>query len=58
MWGPLVILAVVATGNHFVVDAIAGLLVTGAGYGAVTYGPRLARRMHHPAPRLTTTVAT
>jgi membrane-associated phospholipid phosphatase len=34
LWGPLVLLSVVATGNHFVFDAIAGLLITGAGYGA------------------------
>ena len=32
-WGPLITLAVVATGNHFVFDAVAGLLVTLAGYG-------------------------
>jgi hypothetical protein len=33
LWGPLVLLSVVATGNHFVFDAFAGLLVTAAGYG-------------------------
>jgi PAP2 superfamily protein len=33
LWGPLVLLSVVATGNHFVFDAIAGLLITVAGYG-------------------------
>ena len=32
-WGPLMLLTVVATGNHFVFDALAGLLVTAAGYG-------------------------
>ena len=32
-WGPLMLLTVVATGIHFVFDAIAGLLVTAAGYG-------------------------
>ncbi len=32
LWGPAVTLAVVATGNHFVFDAAAGLLVTGAGF--------------------------
>ena len=31
LWGPLVTLAVVATGNHFVFDAVAGLVVTAAG---------------------------
>jgi membrane-associated phospholipid phosphatase len=34
LWGPLVLLSVVATGNHFVFDAVAGLLITVAGYGA------------------------
>jgi membrane-associated phospholipid phosphatase len=33
LWGPLVLLSVVATGNHFVLDAVAGLLITAAGYG-------------------------
>jgi PAP2 superfamily len=33
LWGPLVMLTVVATGNHFVFDAFAGLLITAAGYG-------------------------
>src|SRR4051812_24509854 len=32
LWGPLVTLAVVATGNHFVFDAAAGLAVTAAGF--------------------------
>ena len=31
--GPLVLLSVVATGNHFVFDAVAGLLITVVGYG-------------------------
>ena len=33
LWGPIVLLSVVATGNHFVFDAFAGLLITAAGYG-------------------------
>src|SRR5919204_2300001 len=32
LWGPAVALAGVATGNHFVVDVVAGLLVTGLGF--------------------------
>jgi PAP2 superfamily len=32
-WGPLVVLAVIATGNHFVFDVIAGLAATAAGFG-------------------------
>jgi hypothetical protein len=33
LWGPLVLLTVIATGNHFVFDAIAGLAITAVGYG-------------------------
>jgi membrane-associated phospholipid phosphatase len=32
LWGPLVSLSVVATGNHYVFDLAAGLAVTAAGY--------------------------
>jgi membrane-associated phospholipid phosphatase len=32
LWGPAVALAVVATGNHFVFDVVAGLLVTVMGF--------------------------
>jgi membrane-associated phospholipid phosphatase len=32
LWGPLVSLAVVATGNHYLFDIAAGLLVTSVGY--------------------------
>jgi hypothetical protein len=32
-WGPLVTLTVVATGNHFIFDVIAGLCATAVGYG-------------------------
>jgi membrane-associated phospholipid phosphatase len=32
LWGPAVTLAVVATGNHFVFDVVAGVLVTGVGF--------------------------
>jgi membrane-associated protein len=32
-WGPLIALAVVATGNHFVFDVVAGVIVTLAGFG-------------------------
>jgi hypothetical protein len=34
MWGPLVTLSVIATGNHYVFDALTGLAVTGIGYAA------------------------
>jgi hypothetical protein len=33
MWGPVMLLTVVATGNHFVFDAITGVSITAVGYG-------------------------
>jgi len=41
-WGPLVALAVVATGNHYVFDIAAGLAVTGLGFVAGRLSGRLA----------------
>ena len=32
VWGPLIALVVIVTGNHFVLDGITGLAVTAAGY--------------------------
>jgi hypothetical protein len=55
LWGPLVTLAVVATGNHFLFDAAAGLVVTGAGFAVGTVLPRVARHFAHPGPVLATT---
>ena len=52
LWGPLVTLAVIATGNHFVFDAVAGLVVTLAGFTAGSLLPRVRFRRHsgsHPA---------
>ncbi len=40
MWGPTIGLAVVATGNHFVFDIAAGVLVSAAGYGVGTVAAR------------------
>jgi hypothetical protein len=34
LWGPLVAVAVIATGNHYVFDVAAGVLVTAAGFAA------------------------
>jgi PAP2 superfamily len=34
LWGPVVTLSVLATGNHYVFDVAAGLLVTAAGFAA------------------------
>jgi hypothetical protein len=44
-WGPLVTLSVIATGNHYLFDVAAGLLVTGVGFwaGRLTSGPFLQR---------------
>jgi membrane-associated phospholipid phosphatase len=44
LWGPLVTLAVVATGNHFVFDAAAGLAVTAAGFAVGNLRFALPRR--------------
>jgi membrane-associated phospholipid phosphatase len=43
LWGPLVTLSVLATGNHYVFDVAAGLLVTGLGFWA----GRLTNRHRH-----------
>jgi len=44
LWGPLVLLTVVATGNHFVFDAVAGLLLTSVGYALGRAAARIQRR--------------
>ena len=40
LWGPLIALAVVATGNHFVFDIAAGLVASALGYGVGTVAAR------------------
>jgi hypothetical protein len=52
LWGPLVTLAVVATGNHFVFDAVAGLVVTAAGFAVGNVLPRVAHHWSDPRPAL------
>ena len=42
LWGPTVALAVLATGNHYLFDIAAGLLVTLAGFGAARLSSRLS----------------
>jgi len=53
MWGPLIGLAVVATGNHFVFDMVAGLVASALGYvlGMAATRVRL-RRPSAPSPAL------
>ena len=46
LWGPIVTLAVIATGNHFVFDAVAGLAVTLAGFTVASLLPRVRFRRH------------
>src|SRR3954452_9798752 len=56
LWGPLIGLAVVATGNHFVFDMAAGVAAAGAGYvlGAAATRVRVPRpsRSHTLRPAL------
>jgi hypothetical protein len=49
LWGPLIALAVVATGNHYVFDIAAGVVVSGAGYGVGTVAARASTRRPAPA---------
>jgi membrane-associated phospholipid phosphatase len=44
LWGPLVSLSVVATGNHYLFDVAAGVLVALAGYAARPAWERLTAR--------------
>lgn len=41
LWGPVVALAVVATGNHFVFDIAAGVVACAAGYGLGAVAARI-----------------
>jgi membrane-associated phospholipid phosphatase len=47
-WGPLVTLSVLATGNHYLFDVAAGLLVTAVGFWA----GRLTTRPFQQRPRV------
>jgi membrane-associated phospholipid phosphatase len=46
LWGPLVTVSVIATGNHYLFDIVAGLVVTGLGFAA----GRMAMRLEGPRP--------
>jgi hypothetical protein len=54
LWGPVIALAVVATGNHYVFDIAAGLVVSAAGYGVGTVAARASSRRRAPASAATT----
>jgi hypothetical protein len=41
LWGPIIGLAVVATGNHFVFDMVAGVAASAAGYGLGAVAARI-----------------
>lgn len=47
LWGPVVTLTVVATGNHYVFDVAAGLAVTAAGFALGRYATRKRRPAAH-----------
>ena len=52
LWGPTVCLSVVATGNHYVFDIAAGLLVTAVGFLARPAAQRLAAARRRSRPVL------
>ena len=52
LWGPVIGLAVVATGNHFVFDMVAGVAASVLGYGLAVMAARI--RIKRPAAPLAT----
>lgn len=50
LWGPVIGLAVVATGNHYVFDIAAGVVAAGLGYLLGAAVARIAPRSPAPAP--------
>jgi membrane-associated phospholipid phosphatase len=50
MWGPVIGLAVVATGNHYIFDILAGLVASAMGYGLGTMAARI--RIRRPVATL------
>jgi hypothetical protein len=48
-WAPTIFVAVVATGNHYVFDIVAGVAVTGAGYALAQRLPGMAAQPLRPA---------
>ncbi len=52
LWGPTIALAVLATGNHFVFDVVAGIFASAAGYGLGALAARVsAQAFSKEAPR-------
>jgi membrane-associated phospholipid phosphatase len=49
LWGPTIALAVVATGNHFIFDIVAGVVVSALGYGVAVAIERVRLRDPYPA---------
>src|SRR3954454_14636049 len=52
LWGPLVTLSVVATGNHYLFDVVVGLLVTAVGFAVGRIAGRLEVPRASRRPRL------
>jgi membrane-associated phospholipid phosphatase len=52
LWGPAIGLAVVATGNHFIFDIVAGLVASAAGYLAGSMIGRVSAPQRRPVPAL------
>jgi membrane-associated phospholipid phosphatase len=52
LWGPVVSLSVVATGNHYLFDIAAGLVVTGLGFAAGALVARLGATRQGITPAL------
>jgi PAP2 superfamily len=48
-WAPTIFLAVVATGNHYLFDIVAGVAITGVGYALAQHLPRISDRPIAPA---------
>ncbi|CAB4924252.1 unannotated protein [freshwater metagenome] len=57
LWGPIVTLAVVATGNHFVLDAVAGVALAAFSYGLLRLPAPRPRALLAPVATLLATPA-
>lgn len=57
LWGPIVTLTVLATGNHYVLDAVAGVALVALSYGLLRLPRPSPRRLLAPASALLATPA-